>query len=122
MQNVDGNSAYPLLKTAWAEALKSQQYNSEEMRTTIIKKFTEVFDSKWPYNWQVDTCKALLLRLDSIVITGTGSGKTFLFVMPLLMDTTCRKMVLVISLLNALEYDQVSEGTCISFNSTLNFH
>jgi superfamily II DNA helicase RecQ len=37
-----------------------------------------------------------------------GAGKTFLFAIPLLMDTTNQKMVLVISPLNALEYDQVN--------------
>ena len=73
MQNVDGNSAYHLLRTARAEALKSRQYKSEETRMTIINRFTEVFDGKRPYGWQVDTCEALLLGLDCIVIAGTGT-------------------------------------------------
>jgi ATP-dependent helicase YprA (DUF1998 family) len=107
MQGITENPIHPLLRTAQDEALKSRQYNSEETRATIVKEFTEVFDGKQPYGWQVDTCEALLLGLDCIVIAGTGAGKTFLFAMPLLMDTTCRKMVLVISPLNALEYDQV---------------
>jgi hypothetical protein len=77
------------------------------MRTTIVDKFKHTFNDKQPYNWQIDTCEALLLRLDCIVIAGTGASKTLLFAMPLLMDSTCRKMVIVISPLRVLEYDQV---------------
>ena len=107
MQNFAENTMYHLLRTARAKASKSRKYNYEETRATIVKNFTEVFDGKWPYSWQVEPCETLLLGLNSIVIAGTGAGKIFLFAMPLLMDTTCRKMV--ISPLNALEYDQVRE-------------
>ena len=109
MQNVAQSTTYDLLQAARVEALKSRKYNFEETGPRIIQKFTEVFDGKKPYDWQVDACEALLFGLYCIVIAGTGAGKTFLFAMPLLMDTTCRKMVVVISPLNALEYDQVHE-------------
>jgi ATP-dependent helicase YprA (DUF1998 family) len=64
----------------------------EETRAKIIKKFTKVFDGKRPYSWQVDAYETILLGLDCIVIAGTDAGKTFLFAMPLLMDTTCQKL------------------------------
>jgi superfamily II DNA helicase RecQ len=57
--------------------------------------------------WQVDICEAILLGLDCILIAPTGAGKTMPFIMPLLVDKTCRKMVIIISPLNELEYDQV---------------
>ena len=41
------------------------------------------------------------------MIAGTGSGKTMLFGMPLLLDETKDKMVVVISPLNELEAEQV---------------
>jgi len=46
--------------------------------------------------------------LDCSVIAGTGAGKTMPFVMPLFLDP--KKIVVVISPLNALEEDQVN--TC----------
>ncbi|KAH9970151.1 P-loop containing nucleoside triphosphate hydrolase protein [Russula compacta] len=94
MSNYTSHSSYNILRTAWAKATKSYKYDSEETRTTIISKFKHTFNDKPPYDWQIDTCEALLLKLDCIVIAGTGAGKTLLF------------MVIIISLLNALEYDQ----------------
>jgi len=46
-----------------------------------------------------------LLRLDSVVIVGTGAGKTMPFMMPLLLDR--KKKVLIISPLKILQADQV---------------
>jgi superfamily II DNA/RNA helicase len=51
--------------------------------------------------------EALLLGLDCVTIAGTGSRKTMPFAMPLLVDRTKKKIVLVISSLNDLEDDQV---------------
>lgn len=48
------------------------------------------------------------MGLDCVVIAGTGSGKTMPFAMPLLVDITKKKMVIVISPLNDLEEDQVN--------------
>ena len=55
----------------------------------------------------MDVCEAMLLGLDCVVIASTGAGKSMPFIMPLLVDETCRKMVIIISPLNELEYDQV---------------
>jgi ATP-dependent helicase YprA (DUF1998 family) len=47
------------------------------------------------------------MGLDSIVIAGTGSGKTMPFMMPLLMDPT--KKIIIISPLKVLQLDQVRD-------------
>ena len=57
-----------------------------------------------PYNWQLDVTEAIILGLDSIVIAGTGSGKTMPFMMPLLMDPT--KKIIIVSPLKVLQLDQ----------------
>jgi superfamily II DNA helicase RecQ len=46
-----------------------------------------------------------LLGLDSVIVTGTGAGKTMPFMMPLLLND--KKMVIIISLLKILQADQV---------------
>lgn len=55
--------------------------------------------------WQLDVAECLLLRIDCEVIAPTGAGKTLPFVPPLLVrpDT----MVIILSLLDALELNQV---------------
>ena len=83
-------------------------YNSEEIRSEITNKFHAAFDGKSPYGWQVDVTEALLLERDVIVIASTGAGKTMPFCMPLLIDETKKKKVLIISPLNELEEEQVS--------------
>ncbi|KAF8239110.1 hypothetical protein L208DRAFT_994930, partial [Tricholoma matsutake] len=57
-----------------------------------------------PHDWQLDVAEALLLGIDSVVIAGTGSGKTILFMLPLLSNP--EKMVLIISPLKILQCDQ----------------
>ena len=54
------------------------------------------------------TTGRLMLPKHSVVIAGTGSGKTMPFRMPLLLDEARDKIVLVISPLNELEFEQVS--------------
>jgi len=85
----------------------SRGYDSEKTRATICRKFRDTLEGKEPYTWQINVCEALLLGLDCVVIAPTGAGKTMPFIMPLLVDETCRKMVIIISPLNELEYDQV---------------
>ena len=102
--------ACELINQSHAAATLSRGYNSEKTRSTIKKTFSDVFNGQAPFEWQTDVCEAIILGLDSIIIAGTGAGKTMPFAMPLLVDQTKRKMVIVISPLNALEHDQV----CIS--------
>ena len=67
----------------------------------------DVFDGKTPYDWQLDAAEALFLGLDCIVVARTGAGKTIPFVLPLFVQHSRNKLVLIISPLNALETDQV---------------
>jgi ATP-dependent helicase YprA (DUF1998 family) len=98
---------YDLLETSRKATKASQGYDCQKTRATISKKFSDAFDSKELYTWQVDVCEAILLGLDCVVIASTGSGKSMPFIMPLLVDEMCRKMVIIISPLNEREYDQV---------------
>jgi ATP-dependent helicase YprA (DUF1998 family) len=86
----------------------SKGYDSRKPRVAIKKTCSDAFNGLEPFDWQTDVCEAILLGLDVVLIAGTGAGKTLPFAMPLLMDQTKRKMVIVISPLNALEHDQVS--------------
>jgi ATP-dependent helicase YprA (DUF1998 family) len=58
-----------------------------------------------PREWQLDVAEALLLGIDTVVIAGTGSGKTIPFMLLLVLNP--EKMVLIISPLKVLQCDQV---------------
>ena len=92
------------LQEARAAAEKQRKYNSGATRRALAALFAERFGSA-PYEWQLDVAEALLLGLDSVVIAGTGSGKTIPFMLPLLHLPD--KMVLIISPLKVLQTDQV---------------
>jgi ATP-dependent helicase YprA (DUF1998 family) len=96
-----------VLQDACAEATTARGYSSEETCSEITSAFKDAFNGLELYNWQLDICEALLLGLDCIAIAGTGAGKTMSFIMPLLVDPTKKKVVIVILPLNALEHDQV---------------
>ena len=65
-----------------------------------------------PYSWQLDVTEVILLGLDSVVMAGTGAGKTMLFMMPLLLNK--KKRIIIISPLKVLQKDQVS--SCLYFH------
>jgi len=96
--------SYRILQAAREKATKEYGYDSQAARTQLVKVFRDrmSFD---PYPWQVDATEAVTLGLDTIVIAGTGAGKTMPFVMPLLVDQ--RKQSIVISPLMALQADHV---------------
>ncbi|KAJ8518979.1 hypothetical protein ONZ45_g4049 [Pleurotus djamor] len=94
-----------LLRNAITRASK-KGYNSRETRNIIIEAFKKHTELNEPYPWQLDVSEALLLGLDSIVIAGTGAGKTMPFVLPLYSNP--KKVVVIISPLNALEEDQAA--------------
>src|SRR5215471_12622820 len=96
-----------LLNAEQKLAEQTRGYNSLAARQKIYERFKDIFDGRAPYNWQVDVTEAILLGLDCITIAGTGSGKTMPFAMPLLLDETKKKIVIVISPLNDLEVEQV---------------
>ncbi|TFY55114.1 hypothetical protein EVJ58_g8451 [Rhodofomes roseus] len=106
------------LTIARAAAHKSRGYDSEGTRQKIKELSVEAFGGKEPYGWQVDVCEAILLGLDCIVIAGTGAGKTVPFAMPLLLDETKKKLVVVISPLNELERDQAERFRTMGLTAT----
>jgi ATP-dependent helicase YprA (DUF1998 family) len=107
MSSTTGPQYYKVLQAARDAAANSRQYSSAGMREDLIMSFKEAFNGLEPFTWQLDITEALLLGLDCVAVAGTGSGKTMPFAMPLLVDRTKKKMVLVISPLNDLEEDQV---------------
>ncbi len=54
-------------------------------------------------NWML--LRSMLVGLDTVLIAGTGAGKTIPFMLPLLMDK--QKKVLVVSPLKVLQDDQM---------------
>ena len=94
------------LQAARNAAEISRQYSSDKTRSDLVTTFKRAFKDLEPYSWQLDVAEALLLGLDCITIAGTGSGKTMQFAMPLLVDRSKKKRVIVISPLNDLEEDQ----------------
>jgi superfamily II DNA/RNA helicase len=97
-----------VLKNARELASMTDNYSSQLTRQAIAKRCEEAFNGNKPYDWQIDVTEALLLGLDCVAIAGTGAGKTMPFGLPLLMDESRNKMVIVISPLNDLEAEQVS--------------
>jgi hypothetical protein len=110
-----------ILESAHATAAESTGYDTARTWCAIICKFKEAFNGNTPYDWQLDMAEALILGLDSMVIAGTGSGKTMPFGMPLLVDETKKKIVLIISPLNDLEVEQV-DNLSYQFYLYLQFH
>ena len=95
-----------LLQKARDTASKKDNYDSEKTRHELRTLFSERFGSgAEPYQWQLDVTEAIILGLDSVVIAGTGSGKTIPFMLPLLLRPD--KLALVLSPLKILQRDQV---------------
>ncbi|KAF8816985.1 P-loop containing nucleoside triphosphate hydrolase protein [Phlegmacium glaucopus] len=94
---------YLNLSNARQKASRTLGYDSAATRANLIQLFQERFGGD-PYDWQLDVTEAILLGLDTVVIAGTGAGKTMPFVMPLLLDE--KKKAIVISPLKILQADQ----------------
>jgi ATP-dependent helicase YprA (DUF1998 family) len=92
------------LQAAIQLATKKKDYNSERTREKLINIFSQRFGQA-PYPWQLDVTEALLLGLDTVVVAGTGAGKTMPFMMPLLLNP--EKIVIILSPLKVLQRDQV---------------
>ena len=134
MSSMTEKKSMALLDASWDVARDSRGYNCKKTLSVyydlvhpqhykwyygsrmILSKVSKLFGRKQPYNWQINVCKVLLLGLDCILIAATGAGKTLPFVMPLFINKTCHKMVIIISPLNELEYDQVSQCTPLLFS------
>ncbi|RXW15756.1 hypothetical protein EST38_g10098 [Candolleomyces aberdarensis] len=96
--------SYQNLSEARKKAQAGHGFSSEKTRADIVLEFTARF-GKAPYEWQVDVTEALILGLDSVVIAGTGFGKTMPFMMALLKDRKAKTVI--ISPLKVLQQDQV---------------
>lgn len=94
--------SYKLLDDA-RKAKYNGHYDSEGTRQRITNILKEKMDGKEPYPWQLDVSEAIHMKLDTVVIAGTGAGKTLPFIIPVLLGG----MVVIISPLNALQEDQV---------------
>jgi bloom syndrome protein len=112
------SKSYRILEKARAEAARKNGYNSQTTRTELRRLFRERF-GKDPYDWQLDVTEAILLGLDSIVIAGTGAGKTMPFMMPLLLDKS--KKVIIVSPLKILQADQVQDILVLIWCNTYHF-
>ncbi|KAI0692052.1 P-loop containing nucleoside triphosphate hydrolase protein, partial [Cytidiella melzeri] len=99
--------SYKLLKEAREQAKKDCQYCSETWRSRVRHKIEARCHGRVPYWYQEDVAEAFHLELDVVIVAGTGFGKTLPFVMPLLVEESDSK-VIIVSPLNALERDQAT--------------
>ncbi|PPQ73178.1 hypothetical protein CVT26_014777 [Gymnopilus dilepis] len=83
---------YRNLQVACKKAATKKNYNSVKTRAQLSTLFCACHGSD-PRDWQLDVTEALLLRLDCVVIAGTGAGKTMPFMMPLLLDEVKKTVV-----------------------------
>ena len=97
------DKSYKILAKAREDAARRRGYDSRQTREELNRLFRERFGTD-PFEWQVDVTEAIILGLDSVVIAGTGAGKTMPFMMPLLLDKT--KKVIIVSPLKVLQADQ----------------
>ncbi|KAJ3501241.1 hypothetical protein NLJ89_g9430 [Agrocybe chaxingu] len=95
--------SYRILNNARQKAAETSGCDSAATRISLTE-VTRRRSGDNPYEWQLDMSEAVLLGLDTIVIAGTGSGKTLPFVMPSMLDK--KKKAIVISPLKTLEEDQ----------------
>jgi superfamily II DNA helicase RecQ len=108
--------SYSNLDKAQTDAKRKNGYNWQQTRNELTSIFREHFGTD-PYNWQLDVTEAILLGLDSVVIAGTGAGKTMPFMMPLLLDK--KKRVIIISPLKVLQEDQVHNSLYFCYSELI---
>ncbi|KAJ7272230.1 hypothetical protein C8J57DRAFT_1064639, partial [Mycena rebaudengoi] len=87
-----------------ASSRQRSGYDSAKACADMAAEFLMRY-GKEVYSWQLDVAEAFLLKVDSLLIAGTGVGKTIPFMLPLLINPT--KYVLIISPLKVLQHDQV---------------
>jgi bloom syndrome protein len=104
-QNLFSALGQRILEKTRKSAEENDDYDSAKARADMAAVFFTRF-GRQPYDWQLDVAECFLLKLDSLVIAGTGTGKTIPFMLPLLINPA--KYVLIISPLKVLQHDQVS--------------
>jgi len=96
--------SYRVLDKARQKAFRKDGYDSATTRRRLTELFRKRFDGAEPRSWQLEVTEAILLGVNSLVIAGTGTGKTMPFMMPLMLDP---KKALIISTLKIRQADQV---------------
>jgi superfamily II DNA/RNA helicase len=97
-----------VLEVARQAARDSAGYCSTSSRLEMSDQCQAKFSYR-PHTWQLDVSEAILLKLDAVLIAGTGSGKTTPFVLPLMVKQNEGKesILLLISPTKELQKDQV---------------
>jgi len=87
-------------------------------RTTCLRACTMLFkvtNGKIPRQFQLEATLATISKRDSIVIAGTGAGKTVCILLPLLLSPD--RISIMISPLKRLQINQVSKNVLSGFYS-----
>ena len=82
------------------------KYTDNEISRTLLSELSKRILGRKPFEWHLDAAAALLRGEDLVLDVGTGSGKTLVFALPLLLSDT--DVIIVVSPLSALMIDQVS--------------
>lgn len=112
----DTASFRKVLENARRAAKGQRGYDSEATRHSLAEVFKKAHPTKDPFDWQLDISEAIVLGLDSILIAGTGAGKTYPMIMAQLLPENKEKFTLIISPLNALQEDQVCFSSRLIFS------
>lgn len=104
-----------LLEETRQQAVKDRGYSSADTRKRMTNEIQARCEGKIPYDWQLDIAEAVYLGLDSVIVAGTGAGKTLPFAMALLADVTAKSKIIIVSTLNELEHDQVRQPEVFSW-------
>ncbi|KAI0683129.1 P-loop containing nucleoside triphosphate hydrolase protein, partial [Cytidiella melzeri] len=96
-----------LLEETRKDAEANRKFDSASARQMMTEECLR-HTGNTPYSWQLDISEAILLGLDSVLMAGTGAGKTLPFVLPLLVDKTGYSKIIIVSTLNELEQDQAA--------------
>lgn len=99
---------YRSLDKRRAHANTDSEYSSADTRKRMTEEVRQRTEGKTLYDWQLDIAEAFYLGVESVIIAGTGAGKTLPFTMALLADSSGKSKIMIISTLNELERDQVS--------------
>lgn len=90
-------------------------YNSSRTRSAMATAFLQRSKGKTARPWQLDAAESFLLGLDTVIIAGTGAGKTAPFMLPLLLPENKDRILVVIEPLINLQRDQVSNHMHVTF-------
>ncbi|OSC97242.1 P-loop containing nucleoside triphosphate hydrolase protein [Trametes coccinea BRFM310] len=99
--------SHQVLQAARSHAARTRSYDSRATRQAMHDAFERVSGGKRPRTWQLDVAEALVLGVDSVVIAGTGAGKTICYILPCLLPEFSEKTLVVVTPLKRLQDDQV---------------